>query len=189
MIDLNTIKPDATGKYSPLLYKWLTSKRFSYARHVFQTGSMLDRNVRSEYWRPREIIIGERHADRATVDGRNLGDIICGSRGVKSQGYAYVVHGFNVVDITDQFWAEYERIGRCAWDHSHSLHMIGDENRWHYIAGGRQRECQWCGKVFEMQVTATPSIIFTEERYSWTEYRDSVPATLLHPMGSMGESV
>ena len=174
MIDIEKFKPDETGKYSPLLYKWLKSKRFSYARQVFQTGSLMDRSVRSEHWRPREIIIGEMHADRATVIGRNLGDIICGARGVKSQGYAYGVHGFNVVDITDQFWAEYERIGRCAWDHSHSLHMIGSENRWHYTVLG-QRECNWCGHVQD------------KLEGKWVDYNSSKPSEILHPMGSMGE--
>lgn len=185
VLNLDAIKPDASGKYSPLLYKWLKSKRFSHARHVVQTGSIIDRNVRSEHWRPREIIIGDLHD--GYIGGRNLGDIICGSHGVKSQGFAYAVHLFGGVEITDQFWSEYQRIGRCAWDHSHTLHMIGDENRWHYIAGGRQRECQWCGRVFEVErrVIVEPP----KTREIWSEYRASAPATLLHPMGSMGEAV
>ena len=186
MINVEKFKPDSTGKYSPLLYKWLKSKRFSYARQVFQTGSMIDRNVRSDQWRPREILIGDLHD--GYISGRNLGDIICGTHGVKSHGFAYTANGFNAIEITNEFWATYERIGRCVWDHSHTLHMIGDENRWHYIGGGRQRECQWCGRVFEKTVKLKTVIEFKEVE-NWNEYQHSKKSSLLVPMGSMGEDV
>lgn len=185
-MNIENIKPDSSGKYSPLLYKWLVSKRFINARSVFQSGSFVDRSVFSEQWRPREIIIGTNYKD-GFVGGRNLGDIICGERGVKSVGYAYSVIGFNLRDITDEFWSAYERDGRCAWDHSHSIPMVGDESRWIDIGGVNRRECQWCGKVFEAHKKIDQSIEF-KERVIWNEYKHIRKSSLLYPMGSMGEA-
>ena len=183
-MNLEIIRPRADGKYSPLLHKWLSSARFKRARQVYQAGSILDRSEHNERWRSGEIIIGENYKD-GFVGGRNLSDIICGRRGVKSMGYAYSVAGFNLREITDEFWTEYVLIGRCAWDHDHGMPMIGDEGRWHYIAGGRQRECQWCGRVFEAETTTTVEV---KTRKFWREYLNYEPSTLLHPMGSMGEA-
>lgn len=183
-MNVENIKPDASGKYSPLLYKWLKSKRFSRARQVFQSGTMNDFSVYSDHWRPREIIIG--NLNDGFVSGRRLGDIICGVHGVKSNSFAYFAHSFNLREITEEFWAKYERIGRCAWDHPHSLHMIGSQGRWHYIAGVRKRECAWCGRVFEAE---TRTVVETKEITSWVEYQSKAPATLLFPCDDMGRDV
>lgn len=195
--DMASITPDKLGKYSPLLFKWLNHKhQKTWCRptpNVFQAQveTLEGRDGWLDHWRPRDLIIGrgEFLADGTPVGigGRRLADIICGIRGALTQGFSYGP-GFGLRDITAEFWAEYERIGRCAWDHDHGMSMTGDESRWHYIAGGRQRECQWCGRVFEAEVAIEPVIAF-KERTTWSEYRSSVPATLLHPMGSMGEAV
>lgn len=194
VLKLDTIKPDASGKYSPLLHKWLTSKKrvwFDY-QHVFQTKFCFDPSQGfRDHWSPNEIIIGHGDFDKSGapcgIGGRKLRSIISGERGSNASGF-YWTRGHGFRDITAEFWATYQRIGRCAWDHSHTMHMIGDENRWHYIAGGRQRECQWCGRVFEAITTMVPVIEF-KERTDWSEYAASAPATLLHPMGSCGEAV
>lgn len=195
-MNLDAIKPDGTGKFSQLLYKWLKHKGRKpwHYQHVFQAKreTISGRDDWAEHWRARDLIIGHGEFDEkgnpTLIGGRRVSDIICGINGAMSNGFSYS-SAFGLRDITAEFWATYERIGRCAWDHSHTLPMIGDENRWHYIAGGRQRECQWCGRVFEMEATGSPTVIFTEQRHQWVEYRDSAPATLLHPMGSCGEAV
>lgn len=194
VLNLAAIKPDASGKYSPLLYKWLThkSRKPWHFQNVFQCHDRIEGGgVYTEHWRSRELIIGhgEFREDGTIlgIGGRTVGDIICGVRGSLTEGF-YYGPAFGLRDITAEFWATYQRIGRCAWDHSHTLHMIGDESRWHYIAGGRQRECQWCGRVFEAITTMVPVIEF-KERTDWSEYAASATSTLLHPMGSMGEEV
>ena len=180
MIDLNKIKPEASGKYSPLLYKWLTHKRrkpWNY-KNVFQCHNRIDGNGYYDHWRAAEFIIG--HGDFCEdgkivgIGGRSIRDIICGQRGVLTQGFHYGP-GLWLRDVTEEFWATYERIGRCTWDHIHGLHMIGDENRWHYITGGRKRECNWCGHIQE------------KIEGKWVDYKSSKQSDILHPMGSMGE--
>lgn len=124
-----------------------------------------------------EIIIGspDYHEDGriAGIGGRCLRDIISGQRGVLTQGY-YYGSAFGFRDITAEFWEKYEKYGRCVWDVKHQMYMIGDENRWHYIAFNK-RECKWCGHVQE------------KIEGHWIDYKSSKPAELLHPMGSMGE--
>lgn len=183
-MNLDAIKPRDDGKYSPNLYRWLNSKRAkAFGSH--QAFEIVGMNGKyADVWRPHLIIIGDGSAERG-VGGRNLGDIICGVRGVWSQSFHYEP-SFKLRDITAEFWAEYERIGRCAWDQGHGLHMVGASNRWNYVAGGRQRECNWCGRVFEAETKVEPVIEF-KERTIWAPYQASKPATLLHPMGSMGE--
>jgi hypothetical protein len=193
MLNLDAIQPNPLGKYSPLLYKWLTHKRQKIwnppVPTVLQTQieTVSGRKGWRDHFRPRDLILGRGEFDQnglpIGIGGRRLSDIICGARGVLSHGFYYSA-GFGLRDVTEAFWSEYERIGRCAWDRDHTLHMIGDEKRWHYIAGGRQRECQWCGRVFEVERT---TVVYVREREVWTEYRPTVPATVLHPMGSMGE--
>lgn len=180
MIDVEKFKPDATGKYSPLLYKWLTSKKrvsFDF-QHVFQSAHFLDKSKGfREHWSMNEIIIGHGDFDDdgtpCGIGGRKRGSIIRGERGSSACSF-YWTRGHVFRDITDQFWAEYERIGRCAWDHSHTLHMVGAQTRWHYTVLG-QRECNWCGHVQE------------ELEGKWVDYKSSKPSEILHPMGSMGE--
>lgn len=193
MINFETIRPDGTGKFSPLLYKWLTSPRrrsFDY-QHVFQTANFLDpREVFRDNWSMNEIIIGhgdfDQHGNACSIGGRKLRSIIAVERGSKGMSFYYTA-AWKLRDISEQFWAEYQRIGRCAWDHSHTLHMIGDDKRFHYIAGGRQRECLWCSRVFEVELRILEQKPTVKE--VWSEYRESVPATLLYPMSSCGEAV
>ena len=180
MIDFEKFKPDISGKYSPLLYKWLNHKhQKAFGRNfVFQCHNRINGNGFYDHWRHLEIIIGspDYHEDGriAGISGRCLRDIICGSHRVNTQGYYYGA-GFGLRDITSEFWEKYEKHGRCAWDEKHQMHMVGDDNRWNYISGGKLRECNWCGHIQE------------EIEGYWVDYKSSKPSDILHPMGSMGE--
>lgn len=52
----------------------------------------------------------------------------------------------HAVDVSDWFWPEYARIGRCVWDPGHNGFMVGTEGRFIIEAGKRTRLCNWCGQ-------------------------------------------
>lgn len=181
MNNFEKFKPDFTGKYSPLLYKWLTHKhQLAFGRnYVFQCHNRIDGDGFYSHWRSMEIIIGnadyQENGKIAGISGRCLRDILSGNRGVNTQGYYYGA-AFGLRDITEEFFKKYEQYGRCVWDLKHQMHMIGDEDRWNYISIDR-RECNWCGHTQEMI------------EGKWIDYKSSKPSSILHPMGSMGESI
>lgn len=48
-----------------------------------------------------------------------------------------------LVDVTAEFWALYDEIGRCAFDSSHRQHFQNANDR--YTVDGDKRTCNWCG--------------------------------------------
>ena len=179
---IQQFKPDGTGKYSQNLFKWLTKN--PRHRQVFQTTSMFGCKVFHETWRLRDITIGQIRDGSVYVSGRNLGDITAKVRGVMSMNYAYTKGIWQLKEITDEFWAAYLQKGRCVWDAEHGMYMQNDENRYSYEDGFRV--CNWCGAVHEAKRETTVEV---KTREFWVPYRDTTPASLLHPMGSLGEAV
>lgn len=158
--NLEAIRPVGdSGKYSPALYSWLHSKCGSRCRQVFQTKNIIDGLEYSNPWRVSEIIIGERYGD-GYVGGRKLSCIVGQLYGVKSTRFAYSEAQWELREITDEFWAEYERVGRCVWDSTHSIPMIGDKNR--YTVNGNVRTCNWCGEKHRLFVKKRMVIERTE---------------------------
>lgn len=47
------------------------------------------------------------------------------------------------VDVTEKFFEDYKKIGRCLFDSNHSGWLLGDENRFAY-SDEDTRECNWC---------------------------------------------
>ena len=48
-----------------------------------------------------------------------------------------------LVDVTAEFWALYDEIGRCAFDANHKQHFQSSDDR--YTENGDERTCNWCG--------------------------------------------
>lgn len=146
-MNFDRFKPDGTGKFSPLLYRWLTSKKANERRYmqVFQKRNIIDGDDFRDYWVPNEIVIGRGDSD-GFISGRTLGSIIRGDRGVHGSTFAYGPQ-FKMREITDRFWEEYGRSGRWAWDLLHRMAMVDDKQRFTFSDDCLTRTCNWCGKV------------------------------------------
>lgn len=48
-----------------------------------------------------------------------------------------------LVDVTAEFWALYDEIGRCAFDSTHEQYFQNSDDR--YTENGDERTCNWCG--------------------------------------------
>lgn len=147
-MNIEKFKPDETGKFSPLLYRWLSGKRAQEGRlfQVFQRTNVIDGEGYRDYLVPNEIIIGRSDPD-GFISGRSLGSIIRGERGPSASVFAFAP-SFGLRNITDTFWKEYEHDGRCAWDQQHHMGMVGDAKRFDTSKGGLTRACNWCGRKF-----------------------------------------
>lgn len=187
MIDLATIQPIDNGKYSPYFHQWLQRNknhphRFS---HVFEMHNRIDGNAFNPHWSTSCIIIGhgEFNPDGSIegIGGCRLSEILHGKKTPQSWWFT---KAFGLRDITEQFWETYQRIGRCAWDHDHGRHMIGDQHRFEKT-GENTETCTWCGREFEL---TTRVVIDRREYTSRIDARSSVPATAIWPYGSMGEA-
>lgn len=186
MLNLAAIKPNSSGKYSPLLYKVLF--REENRNGVFQRtiDPISGEPTTPGVWSISSIVIGT-HDEEYYVFGHSLREILH-NKARPGFAWAYPLGRDGCRDITDEFWAAYERDGRCVWDRDHSMSMVGDGNRWHYHSGGRGRRCRWCGTeqtmIRERQIEVVEKV-----REVWTPYCPSVPAAITWPRGSMGEEV
>lgn len=135
-LDLKAISPASGDKFSPNLYKWLSS-RSNPSRRLYQV-----------YRAPDGVLwIGDVDGDWLT--GCRLMGVLC--NGIQEPSGAYAGLGARVTVIAD-FWARYEAIGRCAIDDTHERYFIGDETRW--AVTGFSRSCLWCSNCTQITVKA-----------------------------------
>jgi hypothetical protein len=153
-IDLAAIHPGLGKKYSPNLYAFLRAKarrskdvlsRFRVYRDVEGTlwlGYMFDGDL-----------IGTR-LSRVLIDGAQA-----------------EIYSFGLSELTelDNFWQQYQAIGRCAIDPEHGMGFIGDDARWN--VRGDHRSCQWCGNATQKLERYT----VTEQRQRWVPTSPTSP--------------
>lgn len=141
-------KPKEKGKsdfYSWNLYRWLRKhgKPNSRPMHsIFKNESG-------------ELFIGESRNTLAedTVHGVRLRALCSGSGSVKLPHSGCYIDSHKWQDVTDEFYAEYERIGACAiWgDLSHKFTVDGDT-----------RTCDYCGKVERKRVKLVEKVTWED---------------------------
>ena len=103
---------------------------------------------------PRRIMFGELHGD-GCFGGKQLADICC--QGAPLQNYAYG-HGHGVknwIEITDWFWTQYLRHGRCQF--------FPGQHDWITI-NANARKCRHCGQHQRRTVVTKKAI---ERREVW----------------------
>jgi hypothetical protein len=145
-IDLAVIHPNHGKKYSPNLYDFLRAK----ARHNKDvlSRSRVYRDVEGTLWLGYMFdgeFIGTR-LSRVLVDG------------AQAEIYSYGSSGLTELQ---NFWQQYQAIGRCAIDPEHRMGFIGDDARWN--VHGDHRSCQWCGNATQKLERYT----VTEQRQRW----------------------
>lgn len=146
--DADQIAPDETGKFSPMLFSWLKSHGKKSGADVFRTvedsGNPFDLG--------QTIVLGNQDEDK-WVYGTKLATIVTRCPLTR---FAWPQKFENISDL---FWNEYLKVGRCLWDAQHDIGMIGDENRFSDPVGYK-KTCNWCGTVMHRHVKVI-------QKYSW----------------------
>lgn len=145
------------SKYSPNLAKFINGRRTKiydrvYLRRVDDFGHLVTQ------WEMQHIILGFAD-DTGAICGAYLNRILCGY----PQTWSFSGLVKSVDDITDLFWPEYERDGRCVIDRDHTGWFQNDGDRFTVI--GNTRRCNWCGEWHERTLAKRTTI---ERREVWT---------------------
>lgn len=125
------------SKYSENLAKFIKSQRNKLYSRVLLREHDDDGNPVTQ-WEMQHIIIGLCHD--GDVCGAYLNRILCGI----PQTWCFLGLADQVIDITDEFWREYQRDGRCVIDRQHAGWFANDKDRFTMV--GNTRRCNWCGE-------------------------------------------
>lgn len=126
-LNVALIAPERGTKYSPNLYRWLTSKR----NKTRMSALRVYRDTEGAFWIG--MLVGRE------LFGSKLIAVLC--NGAREETAAW--QGIDAVEIPG-FWDRYTVDGRCAIDEDHTMGFINGESRW--SVSGDARTCQWCGK-------------------------------------------
>lgn len=174
-MNINSIKTKYKGesdKYSWQLYQYII-KNFKYIKDLSELQVFFNRKCRitgddiifdKNDISLMQIIIGKRHDDEI-VSGSNLFSIMGDSRD-KYQVYSHhPIAGWKsdqFVDITEWFWKEYVKLGRCLLDKGHDRWWMSEEDRFTYV--NNTRRCNWCGQWQEKKVN---KVVKIERKTKW----------------------
>ena len=167
MLDVKQIKPkgNKSDKYSIQLYHFLLrieerrcDKVYYQAMHPVQVGCDENHEPINEYqevpFNINNFNIGDIYLsyqqenyinERNEITGVSLQSVL-GDRKNKYEMFCYVC-GYaprKYIDISDVFWNEYIKHGRCIWDRQHTGWLKDDEGRFTYLDEDNRR-CNWCG--------------------------------------------
>jgi hypothetical protein len=140
-LDPSRFLPSKHPKYSPNLYEYLTApskKQILKRARVF-------RDAGNVLWLGYLDDLGSLIGSKMAVILRD---------GASTWAYSYCPNGFVEVE---NFWDEYERVGRCAVDPTHQGSFANTESRWKLT--GNMRCCQWCGNATQMLVEIPRTVI------------------------------
>lgn len=152
-------------KYSENLAKFIKGRRTNAYDRVFLY-KCDDAGQPIEQWEMQYIVLGFSD-DTDAVCGAHLNRIMCGY----PQTWSFSGLARKVVDITDEFWAAYERDGRCVIDRAHTGWFANDTDRFTFI--GNTRRCNWCGEWHTHTLKKSTQI---ERREVWTSEKTMVEA-------------
>ena len=144
---LRDVAASKSPSYSPNLYRWLLKKG-----HFFSDGGILqcvfrvkNKTQAAEVFGAGTLLIGYRcqDVDSNPVDkdfiGVRLMATLC--QGSKADSWCY--SGItDDIELVENFWDQYLRVGRCAIDPEHEEHFSGAKR---YTEADEERSCLWCG--------------------------------------------
>lgn len=87
--------------------------------------------------------------------GRPLYGVMDGTRNSLGD---YCLFQNQIIDITEWFFKEYLRIGRCIFDRGHKTYWQGGSSRYTQI-NKSSRKCNWCGKHFHRVIQKETKVI------------------------------
>lgn len=152
-VELNQIKPKEKGvsdKYSWQLYNYFKKNKFNInsVKVIFDNSSWFDSSYvefNKEDLNTMQIWIGYVDSE-GWILGNSLNSIIGSSNKKYMQWANPWVKQHEHIDITEWFWNEYIKIGRCIWDKPHNGWLMDDKERFEYIDEDT-RKCNWCGLI------------------------------------------
>lgn len=146
---LPKIKPrniKESDKYSRNLYLWV---RYRHTLNVVNHRGEL--YLTTEDWK---------EDDWGKLSGARLTRILCKGKTAESCVYINIPVG-ECRDVTEEFWSEYIKKGRCHLDPDHNGFMMNTESRFSII-DRNHRVCNWCGREFSRHVEKRMACEFVE---------------------------
>lgn len=146
-MNINSIKPKipkVSDRYSWSIYQWVKTNGTNFR-------VLLDPSEDEILTRRLYFIRNE--GGRGTV-GSNVHSIMSGQRTLYCFSL-YPLHKYP--DVTEWFWINYLRFGRCMVDPGHSKYFLGDDERYTMINKNSKR-CNWCGKYLKRNIRKQVSI-------------------------------
>lgn len=150
-LDVNAVNPKNGAKYSPNLYRWLTTKG---KKHRAWT---------SRIYKNADGVLFIGMMEGGDLIGALLIRVLC--NGAKAESWCYT-KADDMVEVAD-FWPRYMADGRCAIDTEHSMRFVGDDTRWN--VRGDWRDCLWCGKAQQLMTRWTEVV----ERGQWRNVQNT----------------
>lgn len=126
-LTLDAINPAQGAKFSPNLYAFLRSD----SRAVMLRFARVYRSTDDTLW------LGYVHDGVFT--GARMMSVVC--QGARTAVFTQLGLASKLVEVAN-FWADYQRDGRCAIDPDHVIFFTGDDTRWTGV--GEDRKCAWC---------------------------------------------
>jgi len=124
-LNIESLSPKVHEKYSENLYKFLKRRGLKSPQKVF-----IDEN--SDFW------IGYFY-DNDFI-GSRLMNVLTNDQ---TSTWCFSSKNTPKLNLSEFFWRDYEKIGRCAIDRNHQIHFLKSDSR--YKEEGDTRVCQWCG--------------------------------------------
>lgn len=145
---LKLIKPKVksqSDKYSWQIYQFINKNKHS--RVYFYNKSRWDGSeleLDKDNLNISNIFIGGNQDSNGTICGNSLSTIMGHSR-EKYTTFSFMLWtDGDFIDITDWFWTEYIKLGRCLFDKNHNGWWTNNGDRFTYI--NNTRKCNWCGQ-------------------------------------------
>lgn len=153
MIDLSAIKPkgNISDKFSLQLFRYIKknprcNEVYFYKKNFFD-GEVMELDKESGL-NMNQVVIGLGREFYGGVKGSVSGTKLSTIMGVSNDKYTvfsfYLYDADDFIDITEWFWEQYKKIGRCLFDRAHSRWYQGDKDRFTYV--NNTRKCNWCGE-------------------------------------------
>lgn len=93
------------------------------------------------------------------ITGKCINSLVHRGRGSQETYYYIDKKHTHFVEVTEEFFERYIKIGRCIY--GHHLFLNDDENRYTYI-DDTHRVCNWCGQEQHEEI-----ITYTYDRKEW----------------------
>ncbi len=170
MIKANEIKPKVRGesdKYSWNLYKFINKVRYCNKVIVDIESWQRDEGEPFDIRRIKECgYLKRQHVfivrEGYFQSGKKLASILSGVPPLHQTFYYGWLQNDRILDITEVFWDEYKRRGRCLF-FAHEEHFIkGIESRYIQI-NKHSRKCRWCGHIQTRSIKTIKTIKRVEE--------------------------
>lgn len=167
--NVNMIKPEEqSDKFSWNIYQFIKKHpdctRVFWHKKNYMNGGIVEFNNRDNVegaslgW---NLFIGRRDKQNfddihfSVVTGNRVRNILGNSRERFNLWSLHPIAGWptgdEFEDVTEWFWDNYIKFGRCLFDKGHNGWWIGDTDRFTYL-DENTRQCNWCGQIQNKEI-------------------------------------